>query len=134
MREGPWWPAITIGANDFLTTPTQSYSASIPNAAYFRNYYIAATKHFKPSGHDIGVHLAYRYSPVEYFSEKWGGMTGGVTWQPKWVPFLRAIAEYTGNEINVGADCLLWKHLFLQTILQNGTYMSGGICFQMNLF
>ena len=44
------------------------------------------------------------------------------------------MVEYTGNDVNVGVDCLLWKHLFIQAALQNGRYFSGGLRFQMNLF
>ena len=133
LREGRYHPAIAIGTNDFLGSPTRNHIHGYNSAAYFRNYYIAATKHFTPAGHDIGINLTYRYCPNVY-NEKWEGVVGGITWQPKWVPSLRAIAEYTGNEINVGADCLLWKHLFLQVVLQEGRYFSGGICFQTNLF
>ena len=133
LREGRYHPAIAIGSNDFFGSPTRNHSYGYNNAAYFRNYYIAATKHFKPHGHNISVNLAYRYCPNVY-NEKWEGVVGGITWQPKWIPNLRAIAEYTANEINIGADCLLWKHLFLQAVLQDGKYFSGGVCFQTNLF
>lgn len=133
LREGRYHPAIAIGSNDFLGSPTKRHAHGGSGVGYFCNYYIVATKHFKPGGHDIGINLAYRYCPT-VFSEKWEGVVGGITWQPKWVPNLRAIAEYTGNEVNVGVDCLLWKHLFLQGCLQDGKYFSGGICFQINLF
>lgn len=133
LREGRYHPAIVIGANDFIGSPTKRHANGGSGAGYFCNYYIVATKHFKPYGHDIGINLAYRYCPTVY-SEKWEGVVGGLTWRPKWVPNLRAIAEYTGNEVNVGLDCLLWKHLFLQAVLQEGKHFSGGICFQTNLF
>lgn len=64
----------------------------------------------------------------------WNGVVGGITYRPSFARNLRAIAEYTGNEINVGADYLLWKHLFLQATLQDGKYFSGGVCFCVNLF
>ena len=127
-----------LSSFDIVTTLILSHLASflpffevIPEI--FSNYYIVATKHLKPAGHDIGINLAYRYCPKVY-NEKWGGVVGGITWQPRWVPNLRAIVEYTGNEVNVGADCLLWKHLFLQATLQDGKYFSGGVCFCVNLF
>ena len=111
LREGRYYPAIAIGSNDFLGSPSKRHGHGGSGAGYFCNYYIVATKHFKPLGHDIGVNLAYRYCPTTY-SEKWEGVVGGITWQPKWVPDLRVIAEYTGNEVNIGVDCLLWKHSF----------------------
>ncbi len=133
LREGRYHPAIAIGSNDFVGSYAKRSGHGGSGAGYFCNYYIAATKHFKPSGHDISVNIVYRYCP-NVFNEKWEGVVGGVTWQPTWVPNLRAIAEYTGNEINVGADCLLWRHLLLQAVLQDGKYFSGGVCFQANLF
>ena len=133
LRDGRYHPSIAIGSNDFLGSPSKRHGHGGSGAGYFCNYYIVATKHFKSAGHDIGISLAYRYCPKVY-NEKWEGVVGGVTWQPRWVPNLRAIVEYTGNEVNVGADCLLWKHLFLQATLQNGKYFSGGLCFCVNLF
>lgn len=130
LREGYYHPAIAIGSNDFMGSPAKRYDSG---GSYFCNYYIVATKHFKPKGHNIGINLAYRYCPTVY-SEKWEGIVGGITWQPKWIPNFRAIAEYTGNEINLGIDCLLWKYLFVQCCLQDGRYFSGGLCFQVNLF
>ena len=35
------------------------------------------------------------------------------------------IAEYTGDDVNVGFDWKLWKHLLIQSSLQNGKYFSG---------
>jgi hypothetical protein len=34
----------------------------------------------------------------------------------------------------VGADCLLWKHLFVQGILQDGKHVSAVAAFRLNLF
>ncbi|MBD9094588.1 MAG: hypothetical protein EGQ20_18980, partial [Bacteroides oleiciplenus] len=80
-----------------------------------------------------GIHAAYRKWKRDY-NRKWNGLVGGITYQPSFARNFRVIAEYTGDDINVGADCLLWKHLLLQASLQDGKYFSGGICFQMNLF
>ncbi|MDO5525394.1 MAG: YjbH domain-containing protein [Prevotella sp.] len=133
LREGRYYPAIAIGANDFLGSPTKRHAHGGNGTGYFCNYYIAATKHIKLYGHDISMNVAYRYCPHIY-NKKWNGLVGGITYRPSFAKKLRAIAEYTGNEINIGADCLLWKHLLLQAALQDGKYFSGGVCFQMNLF
>ena len=71
---------------------------------------------------------------MKNYNSKWNGVVGGITYNPSLARSLRVIAEYTGNEVNIGADCLLWKHLLLQATLQNGKYFSGGVCFQTNLF
>lgn len=133
LKEGKWHPAIAVGCNDIF----DSYSLFNLNdesvEATFGNYYIVATKHIKIKNEEIGLHLSYRHFSKEYNS-KWNGVVGGITYRPSFYKPLRLIAEYTGNEVNVGADCLLWKHLLLQASLQDGKHFSGGVCFQMNLF
>ncbi len=133
LREGKYNPAIVIGANDFVGSPTKRHNVGGSGAGYFANYFVAATKHFDYGGHNIGLNVAYRYCPNVY-NKKWEGVVGGITYTPPFAQNLRAIAEYTGNEINVGVDCLLWKHLLLQAVMQDGRYFSGGICYQTNLF
>lgn len=130
LEEGKNWPAVAIGVHD----PGNSVSHEAgKDYAYFQNYYIAATKHWRPGGHELGFHLTYRHYSSED-NRKWNGVVGGVTYRPAFASNCRAMVEYTGNDLNVGVDCLLWKHLFIQAALQNGRYFSGGLRFQMNLF
>ena len=135
LKEGKYWPAVVIGGHDVIGSPArwenEKYAGT--GSAFFCNYYAVATKHFMLGGQRIGANMAYRYYRNAW-SRKWTGLVGGVTWQPSFIPSLRAIAEYTGDGINVGADCLLWKHLFVQVTLQDGRYFSGGACYQVNLF
>lgn len=134
LREGKYYPAIAVGSNDFLGSGYAGQKDPfLKDQGYFCNFYIAATKHFKPHGQDFSVNLAYRYCPNDYTSN-WEGIVGGVTWRPKWVPNIRAIVEYCGHDFNIGADVLLWKHLFLQASMLNGKYFSGGACVKLNLF
>lgn len=127
LREGRYHPAIAIGAND----PLGSSAKRLANR-YFCNYYVAAVKHLSLKGHCLAFHLAYRRWEDER-NGKWNGVVGGITYRPSFAPGLRAIAEYTGAGVNVGADCLLWRHLLLQVSLQDGKYFSGGLCFQTDL-
>ena len=130
LKEGKYWPAVAIGVHD----PGNSVSHEDgKDYAYFQNYYIAATKHWCPGGHELGFHLTCRYYRSGH-NRKWNGVVGGVTYRPAFASNCRAMVEYTGNDVNVGVDCLLWKHLFIQAALQNGRYFSGGLRFQMNLF
>lgn len=130
LKEGMYWPAVAIGVQD--PSNSVSYEEGKDNT-YVNNYYIAATKHWRPGGHDLGFHLTYRYYRSDH-NRKWNGVVGGVTYRPAFASNCRAMVEYTGNDVNVGVDCLLWKHLFIQAALQNGRYFSGGLRFQMNLF
>lgn len=133
IREGKYYPAIAIGSNDFIGSAFKRRGQDGSGAGYFSNYYIVATKHFSPKDQNIGISLGYRYVPVKY-GKRWQGAIIGATWQPKWVPNMRLVGEWTANEINIGLDCLLWKHLFIQASLINGKYPTGGIAYQVNLF
>ena len=128
LKEGKWYPAIAIGTND----PLRHYNDHSDDAKYFMNFYIAATKHLDLQGHELGIHAAYRYYPSKY-NKKWQGVAGGLTYRPPFSKNLRGIVEYTGDDINIGVDCYLWKLLFLQASLQNGKYFSGGIMLQIKL-
>lgn len=136
-KEGKWWPSVAIGTNDAYpvrkgekVNPNQSIS--IGNS-FFANAYIAMTKHIEVKRHILGFHLAYRQWNREE-NREWNGVVGGITYNPSFAGNLRAVVEYTGDDINIGMDCLLWKHLLLQASLQDGRYFSGGVCFRMNLF
>lgn len=139
-KEGKWWPSIAVGANDpYGTTSSEGTGHKEQNnkvddgkSQYFCNFYIAASKHIALKGSSLGFHLAYRKWKRSYNS-KWNGPVGSITFQPSFQKNLRAIAEYTGDDINIGFDWLLWKHLLIQSSLQNGKCFSGGICFQINL-
>lgn len=129
LKEGKYWPAIALGVQD----PGRSDSSLDKEGALFKNYYIVATKHWRPGGHELGFHLTYRHYSSED-NHKWNGVVGGVTYRPAFASNCRAMMEYTGNDVNLGIDCQLWKHLFIQAALQNGRYFSGGLRCQMNLF
>ena len=125
LKEGKWWPAVALGSNDPISTTDGE-------TQYFSNYFVALTKHFSLKNHILGVHVAYRYWDKDY-NDKWNGVVGGITYQPSFQQNLRLVAEYTGDDFNVGFDWKLWKHLLIQSSLQNGKYFSGGICLCINL-
>lgn len=128
LKEGKWHPAIAIGMND----PSHCFTVHHGDTKYFTNAYLAATKHLDLHDHELGFHAAYRYYQAED-NKKWQGVVGGITYRPAFAKNLRGIVEYTGNDINVGADCDLWKLIFLQASLQNGKYFNGGIMLQTKL-
>lgn len=133
LEEGKYWPAVAIGANDFLTSSPLKGNDTGSGNGFWRNYYIALTKHFDIRGHEIAPTLCYRYFPAGY-NHKWRGVVGGVTYRPAFARNWRAIVEWTGCDINAGIDCLLWRHLLLQASLQNGRWPSAGVCYLVNLF
>lgn len=134
LREGKWYPAIAIGCNDVEgAIRADMKNEDVKTNDFFSYYYVATTKHFNVCNGSIGVNVVYRHCPNQH-NKRWEGFVGGLTYTPYFAKNIRGIVEYTGDEVNIGADCLLWKHLFLQGVLTDGKYFSGGICFQTNLF
>ena len=130
LEEGKYYPAVAFGCNDFGTSAFNKNRSDVQ--LYFFNYYVAATKHFEFGGNEVGVTLAYRHF-LRGYNAKWNGVVGGVTFRPSFFPQARAIVEYTGNEVLVGLDALLWRHLRVQASVKDFKYVNVGLCFQMNL-
>ena len=130
LKEGKYYPALAIGCNDVLTS---AFYEDKPNVQlYFTNAYVAATKTFTFSGNELGMTVAYRHFFRSY-NAKWSGIVGGITFRPSFFPQWRLMAEYTGNEILLGTDVLLWQHLRLQASLKDFKYANAGLCLQFNL-
>lgn len=128
LEEGLYWPAVVVGGNDVWGSGDNGKSGS----NFYRNFYVAATKHLDLGGNRVGAHIAYRRWKRD-FNEKWNGVVGGLTFQPSFYQPLRLIGEYDGNSINVGIDCELLRYLLLQASLQDGKYISAGLCFRIGL-
>lgn len=140
-REGKWWPSVAVGVNDvdfkdfnhFKDEPEKFNQDEFKiGNDFFSNVYVVVSKHFNLRGNDLGVHVAYR-DWYRFKNRKWDGPVGGITFQPSFQRNLRFIAEYTGDDVNVGLDWKLWKHWLVQASLQNGKDFSGGICFCLPL-
>ena len=128
LDEGKYWPAVVVGGNDVWGTGDEGQSGS----NYYRNFYVAATKHIDLGGNLIGVHVAYRKWKRDY-NEKWNGIVGGLTFQPSFYQQLRLIGEYDGDGLNAGVDCEVFRYLLLQASLQQGKYFSAGVCLRIGL-
>lgn len=133
LREGKWWPAVAIGGNDILGSDFRFRKGETISNSYYANGYIALSKHFMLWNQELGVNLAYRHAftkPVK----SWQGVVGGITIRPSFYRDLRLVAEYTSREVNIGVDCLLWKHFFVQLALARCKYFCGGLAYRVNLF
>jgi len=108
LEEGKWWPAIVLGSNDPLTTVHTSSDQD--NNGHNANVFLAVSKHFFAKG-QLGVHAGARYY-IKKSNRKWNGIFAGVSYRP--APWARVMAEWDGNEVNVGADVKLFKFLHLQ--------------------
>lgn len=120
LYEGRYWPAVVIGGND-VWGQRDGGSKSF----YFRNFYVAASKHLNFSFGEVGAHLAYRKWEKSY-NERWNGIVGGLTFRPSFYSPLRFIGEYDGDGFNVGTDCLLFRYVQLQVSLMKCRYLSAG--------
>jgi len=132
LKEGLYRPAVAIGTNDFYTEAASDRKEESKEQYYFGNYYISLTKNFNLGGNSLGTTLSYRRFFRSYNS-KWNGLVGGVTFRPSFAPQLRAVAEYSGCGVNVGADVLLWRILLIQVSLQDCKYFNGGLCLHLDL-
>lgn len=127
LNEGRYWPSVVIGGNDVIGQrdgDSQSF--------YFRNFYVAASKHIDLPFGEVGGHLAYR-KWTKSFNSRWDGVVGGITLRPSVYSPLRAIAEYDGDGINIGTDCVLFRYVQLQASLMHCRYLSAGAAVRIEL-
>ena len=128
VRESEWWPSVVVGGQDVWG----SFDKGESKSNFYRNYYVAASKHFSLLEQYVGAHLSYRHWKREC-NEKWNGVVGGLTLQPSFFRPLRVMGEYDGDGVNVGADCTLFRYVMLQASLQKCQYFSGGVCLRVPL-
>jgi len=127
LREGKYHPALAIGIQDCFSSTNKTHTG------IFTNYYLALTKHLDIREQELSFNIVYRHYSNDY-NRRWNGVIGGITYRPSFAKNWHAIVEWTGCDINMGIDCLLWRHLLLQASLQEGRYPSAGICYKVNLF
>ena len=130
LYEGRWWPAIALGMDD--VGRFNRISNGTNNNNYFQNIYGVASKHFGIHGWELGAHIAYRYYTSEKNKER-RGVAGGLTLRPAFYHPLRVVAEWDGIGVNVGADVLLWRRLFLPAALVHGRGFTGGVSYRYTI-
>ncbi len=141
LYEGKWWPGVAVGMDDIGRF---DYIKSGKNNGnnYFQNIYGVLSKHFNIKGFDIGAHLAYRYYTTDVNSDR-RGVAGGISFSPRlgeklqgpkaWLQRPRLVVEWDGIGVNVGADVLLWRHLFVQAALVHGSGFTGGLAYHYRI-
>lgn len=128
ILEDRWWPSLAVGGNDVYGSSDGGESGS----NYYRNFFVAASKHLDLGGHILGAHIAYRQWKRDY-NRKWNGVVGGLTYQPSFYQPLRGMVEWDGHAVNVGVDCRIYKYFFVQCGLYNCQDFTGGLCLCFNL-
>jgi len=133
LQEREKLPAIVIGSNDVYT---QSGGGEILSEGdgnqYFSRFWVAMMKHVPVTAKErVGLHLAYLYN--RRASSHLNGFSGGINYKPSFAPDLNLIVQYDSKSVCVGANYLLWNHLFLQALLQDGKHFSGGLAYKIYL-
>ena len=128
IAEDRWWPSLVVGGNDVYGSSDGGESGS----NFYRNYFVAASKHFDVKGHLFGAHLAYRdwYRP---YNKRWDGVVGGITYQPAFYQPLRAMVEWDGDAVNIGVDCRVYKYFLIQCGLYDCQHFTAGVSLCVNL-
>lgn len=136
LYEGKWWPSVSLGWDDVGDLSVFKLTKSWTGNSFYGNLYIAVSKHFDIKGYEIGAHISYRYYTYSGNKDR-RGFAGGLTFVPRlgaslqgpraWLQRPRVIVEWDGVGVNVGADVLLWRHLFVQASLIHGTGFSATI-------
>jgi len=133
LQERKYLPAIVIGSNDLYT---QSGGGQILSEGsgnqYFSRFYLALTKYVEIFPKEsVGLHVAYLYN--RRTSNHLDGFSGGISYKPSFTPNLRVIAQYDSKTFCIGANYLLFKHVFMQALLQDGKHFSGGLAYRFSL-
>lgn len=132
LYEGKYWPSIAVGWDDIGNLRTLKINKNLSSNNFFECLYIAGSKHFDLKGYEIGTHLTYRYYPSDLNKER-RGVAGGLTLRPAFYRPLRVVAEWDGVGVNIGADVLLWRHLFIQAALVHGKGFMGGVSYHYTI-
>lgn len=127
LREGRYWPSLVIGGNDVI-----GQRDGDSESFYFRNLYVAASKHVEVPFGEVGGHLVYR-KWIKSYNRRWNGVVGGITFHPRFYTPLRVVAEYDGEGVNIGADCVLFRYVQLQASLIKCRYPSAGAAIRIEL-
>lgn len=124
LKEGKWWPALAIGAND----PIRDFGRN-----YYRSIYGVITKHFLFGGHELGLTVGYQGWTGNENPQK-DGVFGGITYRPSFCPQVCLIAEYDTRDFNLGVTARLWNHVSLHAFTGGFDYIAGGVRYECTLF
>ena len=129
LKETKYTPSLAIGADDFLSSNLDPDKIQ----GYFANYWVSACKHLALEGHEVAVHIGYRYYQKEW-NKKYQGLNGALTYSPAFARNTKAIVEYDGYHVNIGFNALLYRHLLMQASFTDLSNFSVGIAYEINLF
>lgn len=121
LEEGPRRPAVAIGAHDFLRSTENSTN-------HFHSVYVVASKVVGAvAGRPVGVHLGFGSDLVDARGEELQGIFGGI--EAAVTPFLRGIAEYDAQGVNVGLQFKPIQPITMVAGIRHLQSVTGGVYF-----
>lgn len=124
LKEKECIPAITIGVHDL-------YSEDEKGNQHVGSSYFVLTKHFDVNYAIIGVTSGYGFKILK--TNQIDGVFGGLTISPCTFKPLSLMSEYDTKGINLGGSLLLFKHLYLLSMVQQLRYFTGGVAYRIHL-
>jgi len=124
LKEKEYMPAITIGVNDL-------YSESKKGNQHVGSSYIVLTKHFKVDQTTIGVTSGYGFKILK--TNEFVGLFGGLALTHNSFKQFTFMSEYDGKGVNIGGSLLLFKHLYLLSMVEQLKYFTGGVAYRIHL-
>ncbi len=132
LNEGKYYPAVAIGSNDVITSNTDNLFDPGSGNKYFGTHYIAISKHLNLSVAKIGLHAAFNM--LSSTKQKINfPLSGGISISPSFCKNLNMIAEYDTRNFNFGGNITIFRHLFIQVLVQDLKYLSFGAYAQFSI-
>ena len=118
-----WWPSVAVGCNDIYSDHGDSYYTAV---------YGAVTRHLDINAvGEIGATVGYAH-PFRAGCV-YDGVFGGVDFRPSCLQFLRVMAEYDTQGINVGVHAQLFRHLNLMVMTREFNKLCAGLSYQYTI-
>lgn len=129
LKEKKWWPSVVIGLQDFLT------SIESGEARHFQASYIVVSKGFeiKPANMFVEGTLGYGTNWLVAKNYELIGFWGGAVVNWRKVKWINLMADYDGEVASVGAEAVLFRHLFLKAATVNFDSFTGCVSYHVFL-
>lgn len=129
VKERKWWPSVTIGVHDFIT------SLEGGRARHFESSYLVMTKGFFIGKTGLYAEGTIGYGTNWLLSRNYEllGLWGGISMYWQRIPWLVLMADHDGKVISAGAEALLFRHLGIKAGLVNGDSFTGCLSYRIFL-
>jgi hypothetical protein len=123
LKEGEYWPAVVVAANDIYSDHGGSKYACI---------YGVASKHF-PIASVGTVEATAGYAYARKQGTTYDGVMGGLAFAPAFFPEMRVMGEYDTDGFNVGLSACLFRHLNLTCFTREFKGFNATVSYQYTI-